>query len=357
MLCSKRTARAGTATVTASSGTVGTDSTIKVDVAIGATTLNADFDATIGDSLTVAFVDKSTGNPTNWEWDFGDGERSAVREPAHTYAAAGSYVVVLRVRGVDGEDSQSKRITVPSSQATPPVAMFSVASSGLLATFTDMSTGTIASWDWSFGDGARSTVRSPTHAYQAAGIYTVALTVRNAAGESTTSKSVTVPTSQLPDADFDYQETTGLRVLFRDKSTNVPTHWSWDFGDGATSHDANPTHPYSQTGTYTVALTASNLAGSSTETKFVVVRGPLVADFRSQVNGLTVSFTDLSSGQPATFEWNFGDGSAKATDRNPVHTYVTAKTYTVTLVVTRIVSGGSTSEQASKSAPVVVNAP
>ena len=58
-----------------------------------------------------------------------------------------------------------------------------------------------------------------------------------------------------------------LRVSFTDTSTNSPTSWLWNFGDGSTSTAQNPVHDYTTVGTYTVALTATNSAGSNTATK------------------------------------------------------------------------------------------
>lgn len=65
--------------------------------------------------LTVSFEDRSTGNPTSWFWDFGDGQTSTSRNPTHTYAAADSYTVTLRVRNSVGEDTTSRVVTVSAS--------------------------------------------------------------------------------------------------------------------------------------------------------------------------------------------------------------------------------------------------
>lgn len=348
--------RAGTAVVTASSGAAAPKT---VDVVISGTALQptASFEATIGESLTVLFTDTSTGNPATREWRFGDGTVSNDRDPVHTYARAGTYVVTLRVSNPDGQDSASKTITVPRSEATAPTASFTATVTGLQATFTDTSTGTVTSWEWSFGDGERSTVRHPVHVYAQPGIYSVTLTVSNAAGSSTASRSVAVPVSAVPDANFEFREIAGQEVLFRDTSTNEPTRWAWTFGDGESSSERNPSHDYAAPGTYTVTLTATNLAGSSTETKFVTVRGALEADFTFTVNGLTVAFRDRSRGGPTTYRWTFGDGTDAATVPNPEHTYAKAGTYTVTLTVTRPAISDSPQEQASVVHQVTVTAP
>jgi hypothetical protein len=68
--------------------------------------------------------------------------------------------------------------------------------------------------------------------------------------------------------------TSGLTATFTDASTGTPTSWRWDFGDGFTATDRNPSHPYVKAGTYTVTLTATNAGGSDTATQRVTVANP-----------------------------------------------------------------------------------
>jgi uncharacterized protein (TIGR02145 family) len=73
-----------------------------------------------------------------------------------------------------------------------------------------------------------------------------------------------------PAAHFEATPLTGdkpLEVTFTDLSENSPTSWSWDFGDGGTSTEQNPVHTYNEAGNFAVSLTATNAAGSDTETK------------------------------------------------------------------------------------------
>ena len=153
----------------------------------------------------------------------------------------------------------------------------------------------------------------------------------------------------IPVAAFSATPTSGtvpLTVAFIDASSNSPTSWSWTFGDGSTASEENPSHMYSDAGTYTVSLTATNTAGSHTVTKtdFITVNkvSAPVASFTSNVTTgtepLTVKFTDSSTNSPTKWVWTFGDNDY-STEKNPTHTYTAGGTYTVTLTVTN--SGGS----------------
>lgn len=145
-----------------------------------------------------------------------------------------------------------------------------------------------------------------------------------------------------PTADFSGSPTSGcapLTVNFTDLSTgeNISS-WSWNFGDGGTSDQQNPSHTYVDAGNYTVSLTVTDDNGSDTEIKvdYIQVYGTPIADFvGSPTSGdapLTVGFTDLSTGNPDTWDWIFGDGGTSA-DQNPSYTYTTPGLYSVTLTV------------------------
>jgi len=136
--------------------------------------------------------------------------------------------------------------------------------------FTDKSTGTPTKWKWTFGDGSKSFLQNPTHKYSKAGVYTVSLTVKNAAGSSTVTKTGYIKVVAKPVAAFSASPTSGkspLNVKFTDTSTGTPSGWKWDFGDGTISTKQNPTHKYSKAGKYTVTLKVTNAAGINTATK------------------------------------------------------------------------------------------
>ena len=305
--------------------------------------------------LNVLFTDTSTGTPTTWSWNFGDGTNSAVQNPTHTYSTAGNYTVVLTVTNAAGSNTATKSgyIIVGATATQTPVAAFSASpTSGnapLDVIFTDSSTGSPTAWSWNFGDGTNSAVQNPVHTYSTAGNYTITLTVTNAAGSNTATKSGYITagtTAQKPVVNFWGSPRSGdapLSVAFKDITTGSPTAWNWDFGDGTNSTEQNPKHTYSAAGRYTIKLTATNAAGSNTLTKYyyltvtgTAVQTPVAAFSASPTSGnspMDVTFTDSSTGTPTAWSWNFGDGTNSAV-QNPVHTYSTAGNYTVTLTVT-----------------------
>lgn len=210
--------------------------------------------------------------------------------------------------------------------AQPPSAEFAFVVNGETVSFTDLSTGNPTAWDWNFGDGTTSTEQNPAHTYPpGAASYNVTLRVSNEVGTSDpTLMTVTIGSTDPPTASFSFS-VTDQTASFTDLSSNSPTSWSWDFGDGTTSTEQNLVHTYPPVdGTYTVTLTASNEFGSSTPfTQDVTIQGPMdppTADFSFVVQNLTVAFTDLSSGDPTSWLWDFGDGET-STLQDPVHTY------------------------------------
>ena len=211
---------------------------------------------------TMAFTDTSSGNPTAWYWTFGDGTSASTQNPSHAYSNPGTYSVTLTASNNAGSSSTSSSVTIVP-QVPAPVASFTYTVNGKTVIFKDTSTGIPTKWSWSFGDRKTSKAQNPSHTYSKAGTYTVTLTASNSAGSSSTTVSVNVGTqATVPVASFTYT-VNGKTVTFKDTSTGSPTKWSWSFGDRRISRAQNPSHTYSKTGTYTVMLTASNSAGSS----------------------------------------------------------------------------------------------
>ena len=226
--------------------------------------------------LDVQFTDKSTGTVTGWNWDFGDGTTSTEQNPTHTYSTPGTYTVTFTATNEVGSNVKTQTITV---NYPAPVADFAgnttSGTAPLDVKFTDKSTGKVTGWNWDFGDGTTSTEQNPTHTYSAPGTYTVVLTVTGPGGDDNKIQTNYITVNYpAPIAGFDTNTTKGtapLNVKFTDKSTGNVTGWNWDFGDGTTSTEQNPTHKYTKAGTYTVKLTVTNHGSSTVQTRIITV--------------------------------------------------------------------------------------
>jgi PKD repeat protein len=218
------------------------------------------------------------------------------------------------------------------------------------------SDGSIASYTWDFGDGENGSGDTVSHTYTTTGTYSVALTVTDDSGDSTTATTeVTIGTgNQAPVADAmgPYTAIVDQAVEFDGSGSSDPdgsiVSYDWDFGDGSNGSGVRPTHAYASKGTYNVSLTVtddSNAVDSSQTTVSVEPgnqsptadpAGPYTANAGES---LTLDGTGSSDpdGDINSYAWDFGDGST-GTGVNPYHTYDTAGTYNVSLTVTD--SGG-----------------
>jgi len=317
----------------------------------------ADFTATPTsgeEPLEVAFTDISTGTVDSWAWDFDNDASidSTAQNPTHIYATAGTYTVSLTVTNTGGNDTATKINYITVTAIPAPVAQFSgTPTSGTLpleVAFSDLSTGNITSWAWDFDNDTTidSTAQNPTHTYDTDGLYTVSLTVTGPGGSDIMTKTDYIAAGTIattPSAGFTADTIAGnapLLVTFTDSSTGTITDWLWSFGDGTTSIAQHPSHSYDTEGVYTVELTVTGPGGSDTmtATDYITAYG-LVADFSADqtagTSPLTVQFTDLSTGNIVSWEWDFdNDASIDSTAQNPSHIYDTVGLYTVSLLIT-----------------------
>ena len=326
----------------------------------------ADFTSSC-EELTCQFTDASSDNDgslTAWSWRFGDGSTSSEQEPSHAYSAAGTYTVRLTVTDDGGAtDELSDEVSVTAPESPPsneaPRAEFDVACDDLTCSFTDRSEdddGSIETRHWNFGDGASSSERNPSHSYQSAGRFDVVLTVTDDDGaEDSRTRTAQPdeppppppPANDPPDAEFevDCQE---LQCTFLDRSTDDDgsvVSWQWNFGDGSTSSERNPSHTYAASGRFDVVLLVTDDDGAAdTRTHTADPEAPPPpapnepphADFDVHCDELTCTFEDKSQdddGAIAGWHWIFGDG-ATSNEQNPVHTYAERGQYDVLLTVT-----------------------
>ena len=293
--------------------------------------------------LAVAFTDQSIGNATSWFWDFGDGNTSTLQHPSNVYSTYGAYTVTQVVSSPSLTDTlvRSEMISV---LPIPPQALFAVSKSegtaNLDVAFTDLSTGDVTAWLWDFGDGSTSAERNPTHIYTVPGSYSVGLTATGPGGVGLLTQVDLIRVAEPSQASMVARPTAGLRpliVVFSDLSTGDVTSWSWDFGDGSSSTLRHPTHAYMEPGTFAVQLTVDGPGGESTIRELDLIQvqlSPVTADFTARESSgevlLSVTFEDLSGGDPTTWSWDFGDGGTSS-KKAPTHVYTSAGTYSVSL--------------------------
>jgi PKD repeat protein len=167
----------------------------------------------------------------------------------------------------------------------PPVADFYTSTrysaSPFTVSFFDGSRGAgPMTWHWEFGDGATSDMQNPTHTYGADGDFTVKLTVTNEYGTNTKTVPAYISLGNPPVTDFSASPLSGdlpLTVKFTDTSANRPSAWKWNFGDGASSDEQNPSHTYTTAGTRFVTLRVSNHFGSDglTRSNYITTGTPV----------------------------------------------------------------------------------
>ena len=171
------------------SNDAGSNTETKVDyITVSWIPMDANFEANpdMGTApLEVQFTDLSTGNPTAWLWNLGDGGSSDLQNPEYTYLTPGTYTVSLTVFGPGGQDTQVMEDLI-FVQHPAPIADFEADPTGgtapLDVNFVSLSTGEIDSYFWDFGDGGSSTEQNPDYIYDEAGEYDVTLTVDGPGG-------------------------------------------------------------------------------------------------------------------------------------------------------------------------------
>ena len=322
---------------------------------------------------SIDFTDTTTissGNITNWNWNFDNGNNSAVQHPSELYANDGNYNVRLIVSSDNGcTDTITKNVNVWPL----PVVDFSPTTVCLndFTRFIDQSNVSLGSniaWSWDFDDNTGSTVQSPIHNYTSEGVYQVQLTVTTDKGciDSVT-KPVTV--HPLPEIDFSADTTEGCTpviVNFTSNSTissgNIVS-WFWNFGNAGTSNQENPTtisfiNPsHATVATFGVSLTATSDKGCVNKDSVVnmITSYPKpLASFTydpidTDIYGSEITFKDNSIISNQWF-WEFGDGATSMV-QNPVHEYADSGLYYVTLHIENVYGCKDTTQKPLKIKP------
>ena len=299
----------------------------------------------------VVFTDQSTGNPTSWAWDFGNGNTSTNQNPTVNFSNPGNYTIRLTVQSGSNSSTTAKTayITVFNNPESKFVASPTSGCIPLTVNFTNNSTsldGTINQWLWDFNDGSpAATTPNPTHTYTNIGVYNISLKVTDDNGCTNTKVENGLirpnprPVANISSSNSRSSCTAPHTVNFVSNSTGLNLRYLWNFGDGNSSTQANPSHTYTALGVYDVSLRVIDQAGcrdSITRFGYVTIR-PVVADFLfledSICKGDAIQVIN-SSINGLTFNWDFDDGRT-STSSNPTTIFNNAGTYQVKLRVSR----------------------
>lgn len=314
---------------------VNPDSVIVADFNFSNNCLNQ---ATVFNNLSFS----TNGTIVGHQWDFGDGNSSNLQNPTHVYAAQGDYNVSLIITSDLG---CVDTITKPVSINPPPLADFAVSDvcPGSMVSFNNLSItqANDVEYFWNFGDGSNSSDFEPNKSYDLAGTYTVSLTVINDGGcFHDTSKTITVFPEPVSDFNFVNAVCMDTSISFINNSSissGSIVQFEWDFGDGASSNQANPKHVFQQVDTFEVSLVVtSNNGCTDTSSQQVIISPQPIASFSysSACPGSDLNFINLSTSNisnPSYF-WEFGDGTS-STDFEPNKTFNSPGTYTVSLTI------------------------
>ena len=302
-------------------------------------------DVTVGEHLNIGYWriggDTVSGWPNAGTNGFFNGSVDEVAVYKHELPAAQIADHYAKGAGAPVENLK------PVSSFTTAVDGFDVAVNGSASSDND---GTIASYEWDFGDGGTDTGATPAaHTYTTSGNKTITLKVTDNEGAvGTSTKQVLINTA--PTANFT-ATVNGNVVAFNASTSTDPesniSSYGWNWGDGSNPvSGSNPSRSktFANSGTYDVTLTVTDAGGlTDTVTKQVTIVAPNrapVAAFTSAVQGLKVTVDGSGSSDPDgaadidSYAWDFGDGSTDTGATPAAHTYAAGGTYGVKLTVT-----------------------
>jgi PKD repeat protein len=315
-------------------------------------TLKADFSYSYDNACkapaSVSFTNLSQSQSVaSYQWFFGDGFASTVKNPVHVYTTSGNFTIQLITINTTGcSDTSVQSISIGSAKAD---FSYSNACADTAMEFTDESTPKSINQTWYFGDGTSATGSTVRHTYKTLGTYQVTL-IADFGGCYDTIKK-TIETGKSVFADFtalgnlntcSFPETVSFTNLSRGS-----TNYEWFFGDNTQPDTAkNPIHVYKGPGVYSVQLIAFNQSGcvdSVIKTNLVQIGPPIIQSiqnlpaFGCAPRTITMKPVIISGQKIVSYNWNFGDQTT-STDSVPIHTYSNPGTYAVSLIVT--VEGG-----------------
>lgn len=322
----------------------------------------------------IQFMDESLNIPTSFFWDFGDGNTSTEQNPFHSYAEGGIYDVMFVGCNTLGCDTLELAAQITVDLACLQVSMqddvpqlvescngFVYDSGGpegpyfnnIFAEITIAPPGassvTLSFTEFEFEEpfdgilvfdgpdvsspliGEFTGTSLPPDITSTGGSLTI---VENSDDNFTLDGFTAIYSCAAPQvapsASFSAETTSVCSGLLdcADNSSNFPTSWAWDFGDGGTSAAPNPNHQYTEGGTYTVSLEVCNDSGCDTITEDITIEvlyPQVTAPFGTIAVGEAIQFQDNTEGS-TLWVWDFGDGN-QSVGQNPVHAYSSSGVY------------------------------
>ena len=267
--------------------------------------------------ITINFTNSSTG-PGNlsYNWSFGDGGSTTTTSPSHAYGVNGNYHVSLIVSSDQGcMDSSSADLSIGKVNTdfiVPPVICPKT-----LVTFQNNSSPRPISSSWSFSNGQTDNFQNAQTIFSTGGTYSATLINKYTVCTDTLTKTITV--RDAPKIIFTASDTTKCQPTLTANFTNSTnaSSYQWNFGDGATSTQSNPSHNYSNFGTYNVTLIAKDTAGCSdtlTKQAFIKIVKPIISFAGLPAKGCIPATINFSANVNTldtvkTYLWDFGDGT------------------------------------------------
>jgi PKD repeat protein len=295
----------------------------------------------------VQFTDTSH-NAVAWNWSFSDGGHSTDQHAIHTFPGIGYFNVSLTTTTANGcptNISISNGVHVTGLGANPTMTCIDTVAPYNVSFQANSSNATW--WLWDFGDGSTSNLQNPTHIYTSNGPFSLTLTVGNdsctyildypntslgngsGGGGAIGGGGVVVVTNDVHCAPFNVQ-------FYSPLSSGLS--WLWDFGDGHTSNDPNPSHTYTDSGAFIPSVIITGLNGIN-DTMFY----PLPYYVVKPVTDFTINTTNLCNGVVVTastinaansYHWNFGNGLSFNTSSATCNYPIATSSYLISLNIT-----------------------
>jgi len=285
--------------------------------------------------LPVGFQNLSLGTPTNYIWNFGDGQFSTQVSPTHTFVYGPNdtiFNVALIAINACGSDTAYYPIhvfpnTVSSFFNTNPT----VGCAPLNVQFTNYSQGGNLNYFWSFGNGQVSNSQSPSHLYTSSGTFVAQLVVDNGCSFDTSQITITVLAKPMVSFTVANDTLCTSQVFSFTNTSSQLSNVVWNFGNGATSNVYSPSYTYQNGGSYIVSMIGTSASNGCVDTAYQFIQAipsPNVV-YDTNVYEGCVSFSasfNETSGTASSAVWDYGDGNIGISPSSS-HYYTTAGTY------------------------------